>query len=146
MIPPQWFLLSLLILSAIIWIAHTLADSRFHKQLIDLSKKLDMHHARCDLFEIRKKLETAWPIPNCADWQVADVLYGTLAGLRRYVFTVYFTGGPLDHFKRESRVAAYIENIDQQQEEAALTLADPVGSRIEQYQRLLSPSSIAEHA
>lgn len=143
MISPQWFLLGLLLFSAIIWIAHAIADSRFQKQLADLAHKLDMHHAHADHFEIRKKLETAWPIPNCADWQVADVVYGVAAGLRRYVFTVYFTGGPLDHFKRERRVATYIEKIDQQQKESALTLADPVGSRIEQYQRLLTPSAIS---
>jgi hypothetical protein len=139
MIPPQWFLLALLIISAIAWMAHTTADSRFRKQLADQAHKLGMNHTRKDLFEITKKLETSWPIPDCADWQVVDVLYGTLAGLRRFVFTVYFTGGPLDHFKRERRVATYIEKCDQL-EDSALTLADPVGSRIEQYQRLLSPS------
>jgi hypothetical protein len=139
-VPAERLLIALVVLTLIAVAAQRFADSRRHKGLRRLAGQYGMHYAKADLFGFAVRLESFWPIPDCSGFRVVDVVYGSAAGLRRYVFTVHFALGPLDHHRRDQRVATCAEPCDGvSKTTAGLTLAERSGSLLEQYQRLLHP-------
>src|SRR6185295_17449747 len=93
---PEWLLLALLVLMGAAFSAHRITRSRQRRALRRLAQQRRMQYAQDDLFHLAERISPTWPIQECADFSVHDVLYGSAAGLHRYVFTVHFTLGPMD--------------------------------------------------
>ncbi|MGA2497784.1 MAG: hypothetical protein ABSH20_08590 [Tepidisphaeraceae bacterium] len=135
---PQWFLLLMLAVTLGAYGAHRMGRSRTRRGLRRLAASCQMHYVQDDLFNIAPRIEKNWPIPDCGEFRAVDLIYGTLAGEHRFVFSVHFTLGPLDGYGRELRVATFAESCDGCcKRNPTVILAGREGSLLDQYQRLL---------
>ena len=119
---------------------HRTRRSRARRALRRLAASRQMQYVQDDLFNLARRIEKNWPIPNCGEFRAVDLIYGTLAGEHRFVFSVHFTLGPLDGYGREIRVATFAESCDGCCNlNPTVTLADRAGSVLEQYEKLMVP-------
>ena len=121
---------------------HRIRRSRARHALRQLAASRHMQYVQDDLFNIARRIEKNWPIPDCGEFRAVDVIYGTLAGEHRFVFSVHFTLGPLDGYGREIRVATFAEACDGCCDlSPTVTLAGREGSVLEQYKQLIVDSA-----
>ena len=138
MISPQLFLIILLTLTGSAWMVHWVRGLRRRAGLRKLAAGRQLQYAEGDLFNLARRVEARWPIPDCSEWRVIDLIYGTVGSEHQYIFTVQFTLGPLDRYRRDVRVATCCEPCEGCGcATLAPRLAEPRGGLVQQYQALM---------
>jgi hypothetical protein len=138
LISPQLFLALVLAVTAGAWLVERTLSSRRRRALRKFAADHKLQYARQDLFNLARRVESQWPIPECSEWRVGDLIYGTVGTVHRYIFTVQFTLGPLDRYRRDVRVATCCEPCEGCGcVNLAPRLAERSGDLVQQYQALI---------
>src|SRR5436853_7615596 len=100
---PSVFFLSLLTLTAVIWILHRAMRHAHKKQLRNLASEWGMQYAQADLFNLAARVAADFPIVGVADLVVRDMIYATQGDRHRYLFTAEHTFGVIDKPRPDAR-------------------------------------------
>src|SRR6185295_436573 len=98
---PSLFFLSLLSVTALVWILHRVMRHAHKKQLRALAGEWGMQYAQADLFKISARVAADFPITGVADLVIRDMIYATQGDGHRYIFTAEYTLGVIDRHRRE---------------------------------------------
>jgi hypothetical protein len=130
MVPPTLFLAILIAFTLLLLIAQLVLDRTRHRKLISLAREWRMHFAPDDRFNLAARVAEKLSLPGAADVRIADLIYGSEEGTRRYVFSAHYTRGVVRWKHREKCVASLRENKDQW---SPLNVAPGELSVVEQY-------------
>jgi hypothetical protein len=130
MVPPTLFLAILIAFTLLLLIAQLVLDRTRHRKLISLAREWRMHFAPDDRFNLAARVAEKLSLPGAADVRIADLIYGSEEGTRRYVFSAHYTRGVVRWKHREKCVASLSENKDQW---SPLNVAPGELSVVEQY-------------
>ena len=106
---PSIFFLSLLTLTALVWILHRAMRHAHKKQLRALAGAWGMQYAQADLFNLASRVAANFPIVGVADLVVRDMIYATQGDRHRYLFTAEYTIGVISSQRREIRAVTFCD-------------------------------------
>jgi hypothetical protein len=134
---PSVFFISLLALTALIWILHRTMRHAHKKQLRSLASQWGMQYAQADLFNLSSRVAAEFPIVGVADLVIRDMIYATQGDRHRYVFTAEYTLGVIERHRREVRAVTFCDPREAGGQCATpLILAPEELPLIEQYKQL----------
>src|SRR5205085_8071945 len=111
MIPPLLFFAVLLAGTIALLIVQVLSDRVHRRRMMALAREWRMHYARDDRFNLAPRVAERLPLPGAADVRIADLIYGSEEGTRRYVFSAQYTSGVVRR-KRRFKCVASLEERD----------------------------------
>src|SRR5688500_12993643 len=106
-LPPAIFLISLLILTALVWTLHRVARHGHKRKLRELAAQWRMSYTPSDVFDLSARVASEFPIPGVADLRIRDMIYASQGDRHRYVFTAEYTLGVIERHRREARAATF---------------------------------------
>ena len=106
---PAVFFLSLLCVTAFVWVLHRAMRHAHKQQLRALASQWGMQYAQADLFKISSRVAAGFPIVGVADLIVRDMIYATQGDRHRYIFTAEYTLGVVDRHRREARAVTFCD-------------------------------------
>src|SRR4029434_5757501 len=91
------------------WLFQRARQRQQKRELKDLAAEWGVRFTPGDPFHLAERLVRDFPIPGAADLRVLDVIYATQGDRHRYVFTVEYTRGVVEHHRREARAMTFCE-------------------------------------
>jgi hypothetical protein len=140
--PPIFLLLILCGVTAAALSAARLHQQRERIALQKLAVEHRLHFSRGDQLRLTPRVAGVLPVPGAAGVLVSNVVYGSAAGVHRYVFTVEYTIGVMRTRQRVRRAATFSEPRDRGGGgpcRVAMTLAPVELELLDQYRLLLNP-------
>jgi hypothetical protein len=107
--PPILLLLILVVVSMAVLSASRWRQHQQRRVLHRLAVESRLHFSRTDQLRLAPRLAEALPVPGAAGISVSNLIYGSGAGVHRYVFTVEYTVGVMHRRERVRRAAAFSE-------------------------------------
>lgn len=133
---PVHFLWLLIAYTAVASMVQFLSDSGRAREFRELARQWRMQYVPDDRLRVAERISGCLPMPGAAGVCVMDLMYGTEADRRRYLFTVEYGQGTVHAQKRLRLVMAFEEGVGMGDQPVKLEISPDTGSVFEQYRVL----------